>query len=203
MKPIIFFHLILFVSVTGCMSEKKIVMKYYTIEMPSGIVPLRTDPVPLINGSCQIDQVQVNQLYDKNQIVNRSGSNEVSFYKYHQWALRPSEAIKELILDYIGSSGLFQNLTAGYSRSVPRYRFSTTLTRLELLEDNRTFSMSLGIEFRLIDNSDERVILHHEADRLEVLKGKSLNLFAIEASNILCDELAAFVKTIEENRSFF
>lgn len=190
-------------SVMGCMSEKKIVMKYYTIEIPSGIVPVLTDPVPLIDGSCQIDQVQVNQLYDKSQIVNRSASNEVSFYKYHQWALRPSEAVKELILDYIGSSGLFQNLTAGYSRSVPRYRFSTTLTRLELLEDNRSFSVSLGIEFRLVNNSDEKVILHHEADRLKGLKGKNLNLFAIEASNIICDELAAFVKTIEENKSLF
>jgi ABC-type uncharacterized transport system auxiliary subunit len=185
------------------MSEKKIVMKYYTIEIPSGMVPVSFDSVPVIKGSCQIDQVQVNQLYDKNQIVNRSGSNEVSFYKYHQWALRPSEAVKELVLEYVGSSGLFQSLTSGYSRSVPWYRFSTTLTRLELIEDNRSFSVSLDIEFRLIDNSDESVILRHEADRTKALKGKNLNLFAIEVSNIICGELSVFVKSIEENRFLF
>ena len=59
----------------------------------------------------------------------------------------------------------------------------------------------LNLEFRIIDNSDEHIILRHQADTTNALKQKDLNLFASEVSNIFYDELKEFTKIIVDKRS--
>ena len=203
MRPKIYFPVILFMAITGCMSEKKIERKYYTIEIPAGHFHGRTDSLPFINGVCVIDKVQVNQLYDKNLIVNRSGSNEVNFYIYHQWAVRPSDAIEEMIVEHLGSARVFSSVCSAFSKSVPDYRFSAILKRLEMVENNRSSEAALSLEFLLINNADGRIILSHKADKSGELKERALNLFAIEVSDMIIRELDTFIKMIKDNHSLF
>ena len=202
MKTYVYFLFILLPVLTGCMSEKRIVRKYYTLEIPVDKLPAATDsvPVPVIRGTCQIDQAEVGQVYDKNQIVNRTGSNEVNYYVYHQWAIRPSDAVKELVLEYLRSAGVFESVTTGYQRSVPDYRFRTLISRLEFVENNRSSSASLSLEFRLINVSDDRMILNHKADTTYSLEGKDMNLFATGVSRMICRELDVFTGMIRDNK---
>ena len=196
--------LIIFLLVfTSCMSEKKIVRRYYTIEIPTGKLPAHIDSISVIKGNCEIDQVEVNQVYEKNQIVNRAGSNEVSYYMYNQWAIRPSDAIKEMIQEYLEATGIFQSISARYSRSIPDYRFWTSINRLELIENNKSSSAHLNLEFRIIDNSNDMVILSHKADRIIALKQKEIDIFALEVSTIIYEELNIFSRMIRDNRSLF
>ncbi len=185
------------------MSEKKIVRKYYTIEIPADQIPVPVDSISVINGNCEIDDVEVNLVYQRNQIVNRTSSHEVSYYIYHQWAIRPSDAIKEMIQEYLGSSGIFQSISTRYSRSIPDYRYWTSINNLELIEMNKSSLAHLNLEFRLIDNSNDQVILSHKADRVNPLKQKDINIFAIEVSNIICEELSIFSTMIMDNRNLF
>jgi ABC-type uncharacterized transport system auxiliary subunit len=185
------------------MSEKKIVRRYYTIEIPPGLLPAKTDSVSAINVICKIDQVEVNRVYEQNQIVNRAGSNEVSYYIYNQWAIRPSDAIKEMILEYLEITGIFKSISARYSRTIPDYIFWTSINRLELIENKKSSSAHLNLEFRLIDNSNDQVVLSHKAARTITLKQKDLNLFALEISTIICEELKIFSGLIKENRYLF
>jgi len=188
---------------TGCMSKKTIVRKYYTIEIPAGLSPVTTDSVSVIYGSCIIDQVTVNPIYKKKQIVSRTRSHEINYYLYHQWAIEPSEAVKNMIQEYLESSGIFRSVSTRYSLSLPDYRLGTHVKRLELIESNRSFSAHLDLEFRIIDNSDDRVILAHKADRTIELEHKDLNIFALEVSKIICGELNMFIRIIEDNRYLF
>jgi ABC-type uncharacterized transport system auxiliary subunit len=203
MKTYVYFLFILLPVLTGCMSEKRIVRKYYTLEIPVDRLPAATDSVPVIQGTCQIDQAEVGQIYDKNQIVNRTGSNEVNYYVYHQWAIRPSDAVKELVYEYLRTAGVFETVTSGYQRSVADYRFRTLISRLEFIENNRSSSASLSLEFRLINVSDGRLILNHKADMIYPLDGKDMNLFATGVSIIIFREMDVFTKMIRDNRNLF
>ena len=50
--------------------------------------------------------MKISPLYEKAQIVNRSDSHEITYYRYHQWAIRPSVAIMEVTRAYL-EDGIF------------------------------------------------------------------------------------------------
>jgi len=157
----------------------------------------------LIGGLCEIDQVEISPLYEKTQIVNRSDSHEVTYYKYHQWAIRPSVAVMEVIRTYLEGAGLFEDVSARYSRDIPDYRFSTTIRQLEVLESKNQFQAHLHLVFRIISNADGSILAEHRADRTESLAKKELNLFASAISEMLVSELRAFEVLIRNQAGNF
>ncbi len=203
MKQNVNIFIVFIIVFTGCISGNKIDRRYYTIEIPADLITTGTDSILQIKGNCEIEQVVVNELYEKNQIVNRARSNEISYYIYNQWAISPSDAITQVIKEYIDVTGIFQDITDRYRRSIPDYRFWTSINSLELIERTRSFSAHLNLEFKLIDNSNNKIIVSHRADRVNALKEKDLNLFALEVSRIIQEELNIFVGMINDRRYLF
>ncbi len=191
----------LLLSLTCCFSEQSVSKKYYIIGIQNDQVDQNSNAFETIRGSCEIEQIEINPVFESKQIVNRYGSHEISFYKYHQWAVRPSVAIMELIKNYMESSGIFESVSTRYSRAIPDYHFATSIHQLEVIESKDAFSAHLNIEFRIINNLNNQMLLHHEADRTVTVSGKDLNLFANAVSNILLSELQAFTLMIDAQRS--
>jgi len=187
-------------SLSSCISKQAVVSKYYTIEIPVSTVPAVPDSAQLIPIRCEIARVEMSPLYDRSQIINRSDSHEVTFYRYHQWAVRPSLAIGAFIENYMQDSKLFESVSARYSKVIPDYLFNTQIHRLEVLEERGRLTAHLELEFRILDHKDDRVLLRHRADRKEVLEQKDLNLFSRTVSEILLTELNKFNKQIREQR---
>jgi ABC-type uncharacterized transport system auxiliary subunit len=192
MKSILSTALGLMILLSGCLSEKAAITRHYTIEWSDERKEAEVSDTRLIGGLCEIDQVEISPMYEKTQIVNRSDSHEVTFYRYHQWAIRPSVAIMEVIRTYLEGAGLFESVSARYSRAIPDFRFSTTIRQLEVLERNNQFQAHLHLEFRIINNADGSILLEHSTDRTESLEKKELNLFASAISDILVSELRVF-----------
>jgi ABC-type uncharacterized transport system auxiliary subunit len=188
---------------TGCISEQSVTKRYYVISMQNDQADLDNNAIETIQGSCEIEQVEISPVFESNKIVNRSDSHEISYYKYHQWAVRPAVTIVEFIKNYLDNNDIFQSISTRYSRSIPDYRFATLIDQLEVIESGNTFSAHISIEFRIIENSTNQVLLKHEADRTEILPSKDLNLFARTVSSILLSELKAFTIMIKEQRSIF
>jgi ABC-type uncharacterized transport system auxiliary subunit len=203
MKARLYFIIPFILVFTGCMSEKTIVMRYYVMAIPASHPSNELDSSRPINVICKIDETETNPVLETNQIINRSNSHEITYYKYHQWAIRPSIAVKEMVQNRITSSGIFQKVYARQSRSIPDYRFVTTLSQLEVIENSDSFSAHVNLAFAIIHNADDQVILGHQADRTNALNTKDLNLFVKEVSQIIYEELNVFINKIEDNRSLF
>jgi ABC-type uncharacterized transport system auxiliary subunit len=200
MKPGILLFILSIFFLTGCISERKIEMRYFTIEIPVDQITTLADSISQIKGNCEIEEVAVDDVYDKIQIVNRAESNEISYYIYNQWAINPSDAITQVIRNYFEVTGIFQDISDRYSKVIPDFRLWTHINSLELIEMNKTFSAHLALEFRLIDNSNNKIIISYKADRKYPLEQKDLNLFAYEISKILQEELSKFAGMIMEKR---
>jgi ABC-type uncharacterized transport system auxiliary subunit len=200
MKPILPFFIIVIFVLTGCFSEKKVERRYYTIEIPEDLISPKTDSISEVKGSCEIERVVVNDVYAKNQIVNRARSNEISYFVYNQWAVNPSDAITQLIGEYLEVAGTFQNISDRNRMSIPDFRFRTYINNLELIETGKSFSAHLSLEFKLIDNSDNKTLVSYKADRVNPLEQKDLNMFANEISTILLQELNKFTSMILDER---
>ncbi|MFO7754797.1 MAG: ABC-type transport auxiliary lipoprotein family protein [Bacteroidales bacterium] len=187
----------------GCMSEKTVVRKYYTLELPEETHNIRPDPPEWIPGTCEIRQVMINPVYDNREIANRSGSHEIIYYMYHQWAVRPAEAMHQLLYEFLSEAELFEAVYKRYNRDIPDYFFEAKVNDIEVVEEGETFSAHLNINLSLVDNKNNNVILSHRADRQEVLKKKNINLFASELSNLLYEELMAFELLLRDRKELF
>jgi ABC-type uncharacterized transport system auxiliary subunit len=203
MKYILSTALGLLIIVSGCLSEKNVITRHYTIQWSGDRREAEASDTPAIPGRCEIDPVEISPLYEKTQIVNRSDSHEVTYYRYHQWAIRPSVAIMEVTRTYLEHARLFESVSARYSRAIPDYRFSSAVHQLEVIEGKNQFQAHLGLTFRLINNMDGRILIEHRADRSEALAKKEMNLFAEEISRMLVSELAAFEGLIRERAAEF
>jgi len=219
MKSILLPTLGLMILLSGCMSEKAVITRHYTIEWEddrkeeagenhrkeeagenhrkeeAGENQRKEEAggnQGLVPGRLEIDQVEISPLYEKTQIVNRSDSHEISYYRYHQWAIRPAVAVMEVIRTYIEGAGMFESVSSQYSRAIPDYHFMTTIRQLELIESKNQFLAHLHIEFSLVSHADGSTLLEHRADRTTSLEKKELNLFAAAISDMLVSELRAF-----------
>ncbi len=203
MKPYSIISVSFIIMLISCMSEKTIIRKYYTLEIPEEISIVIPDTFKAIPGKCEIGRVNINPVYAKNQIVNRNKSNEITYYMYHQWAVRPDEAIREILHEYVQNKKLFENVSKRYTRSIPDYIFETSVNDLEIIEIDKSFSAHVNIEFLLLLNSRDSILVRHQADRTEPLEQKNINLFASEVSNILFEELEVFANLIMVNEEIF
>ena len=181
---------------TSCISERNVIRKYYTLEIPEERIIVGSDTIPQLPGKCEIGQVNINPVYDRSQIVNRNDSHEITYYMYHQWAVRPDEAIRELLRGYLKNINLFEDIPSGYSRSIPDYSLETLVDKIEIIEKNKSFSAHVKIEFVLLMNKNDSILVSHLADKTEPLGTKNLNLFAGEVSKIICGELDVFAGLI-------
>ncbi len=179
------------------------VRRYYILELPEETHNIRPDQPVRIPGTCEIRQVIVNRVYDNREIANRSDSHEITYYMYHQWAVRPAEAMHQLLYEFLSEAGLFEAIYKRYNRDVPDYLFEAKVNDIEVVEKGETFSAHLNISFSLVDNSNNNVILSHQADRMEAIKRKDINLFASELSSILFEELVTFELLLRDRKELF
>ncbi len=198
MKLPSFLILSFLISLTACISQQAVIQKHYTIEYPDYAESIAEDSKQAIPGSLEVQQIEMGMVYDKNQIVNRSDSHEITYYKYHQWAVKPSLALMELTMYYLDKSHLFESVSSRYNRAIPDYLFATSIHQMEVLEEKNQFSAHVHLEFRILRNADNQVLLHHEAERLEPLEEKDLNLFAGAVSEIYFSELEKFAGLIRD-----
>jgi ABC-type uncharacterized transport system auxiliary subunit len=184
----------------SCISNKTVLNKYYLIDF-QGVSAGQEDgngEQPVIDMTCEIEKIEVNLLIDRSQIINRSRSNEITYYQNHLWATRPSVAFAEAILHQLEASSLFRGVSTRYSRDVPDFRFGTTIRQLEVIEEDHDFLAHLQMKFQLIRNADDMVLATHSFDRIEPLPKRDLNIFAQTISQILHEELHIFISQLRQ-----
>jgi len=186
------------ITLTACISQQSVILKHYTIEYPEFAEHKAEESGQLIPGSIEIQRIEMGPVYDKNQIVNRTDSHEITYYKYHQWAVKPSVALMEVMMYYLDNAHLFESVSSRYNRAIPDYLFTTTIHQLEVLEGKNEFSAHVHLEFRILRNTDNQVLLRHAAERLLPLEEKDLNLFASAVSEIFYLELDTFADMIRD-----
>ncbi|MBS0000920.1 MAG: membrane integrity-associated transporter subunit PqiC [Cyclobacteriaceae bacterium] len=199
MRSILFFILSLFI-LPGCGSQKVITTKYYVIEIERDSIGERDiNRPPVIDQYCEIGQVEVYPAYASTQIANRSDIKELTFYAYHQWAIRPAESFTRIIQDYFDHEPVFKSTSGRFWKIDPAYRIETTVYHMEVIQEHNLFSAHLDVEFLLRETDQGTVVIHHQADETVALAEKDINLLASAVGEIFFRELSRFSdKIIQE-----
>lgn len=179
---------------SGCMSQKKPTDKYYVIEKNDSLETFTSAQQPWLDGYCEIVPVQVYPAYATQQIAKKNKTHEITYYRYHHWAVRPEEALNLLIEDHLNRTSLFKRVSRRYWRINPAYKLETTVYKLEIQQQQETYQGHIAFRFDLFHIPSGDLLVSHEADRTEDLTRRDINLFAQTVGNILHQELNEFAK---------
>ncbi|MBN1781317.1 membrane integrity-associated transporter subunit PqiC [bacterium] len=172
--------------------KKAVLRKYYLIEMPAGSMPDSTEHI-LLPVKVDVRDFEISRAVDQTRIALRSNSNEMNYYFYHHWAVRPGAGIADMVFQVLQHHAAFERLTRGFS-SQPDYIVTGNMLHLERNETGKTISASISGTIELIDKESGGSVLRHTFDRNEPFKDdKNMNAFAKTVSRILYDETERFV----------
>ncbi len=186
------------VATLGCKNQESVVNKYYVLETPEDTTLVDTTSGILIDAFCEVSQVSIYPAFSTRRIANRSHSNEITYYSSHEWAVRPSEVLTNMIVDYMNTGKVFKRAAERYWEIVPKYKIETTIYQLEVIKQDNDLAAHLHLEFRLIENGSKEVIVKHKTDRTDLLEEKKINLFASSISTMFYSAMNDFSDRINQ-----
>ena len=190
MRKIIF--LLLIISLGSCVKKVNQSQKYYLIDLPVSTDSLVYPLSPITDDVCQVEEVDVFEVYATNQIAFRQETHEVIYYAFHNWAVKPGQMFTLMINKHLQNMAIFRAVSNRFWREVPDYQLQTTIYHLEMVQEKKQLSAHLNLEFSLINNETNEIVLSHTADLYKELEVKSMNLFASTISDLFYSELKAF-----------
>jgi ABC-type uncharacterized transport system auxiliary subunit len=186
---------------SGCMSQKQPTSKYYVIERPDSLQVSESLPPSSVEGYCEILPVDVYPAYASQSIAQRKESNEIVYYSYHHWAVRPGESMTLLLEDYLDQASVFDGVSTRYWKISPAFKLATTVYNLETLQEDGEMWVHLSVRFKLLNDPDNEVLITHHANRKEVLPQKDLNLYAKTVGELFHEALHHFSQKMVEQLS--
>ncbi|WP_165921858.1 ABC-type transport auxiliary lipoprotein family protein [Natronoflexus pectinivorans] len=185
---------------SSCGSKKTVVKNYYLIELtPTHRAEIISDSLPLIDAWCEIAEIRISPAYATRDIALRNQSHQIRYFENHEWAVRPSEAITHMIIDFFSDSNIFKRVATRFWQVIPTYQIQTNINNLEVIQDGRTFYAHLNIELALLDIRADQIIFSHSAVRKKELEKRNLNLLAETISELLFEELSQFSNLIKDH----
>lgn len=178
-------------------SSKSIIRKYYLLEIPLE-QKIENSTSTISPDACEVVVPEMTAAYGQHRIAVRRRSHEISYYQYHEWAMRPGEVIGNMFLDHLKNAGLFSEVSNIVLRTVPRFRAFCEIKQLEAIEGDDLLSAHLNIRFRLFDRALERTVVDWGFDQTQPLEEKDINLFAASSSRLLEQAFSGFESQIEK-----
>jgi ABC-type uncharacterized transport system auxiliary subunit len=176
-------------------SKSAIVRKYYVLEALQNPAKQSMQPLPL---KLDVRDFTVAKAFDQTRIALRTKSNELNYYYYHLWAVRPATAVADMMYEIMAQLNLFQRCTRGYSIG-PDYYISGQVMALERSQAGKKEYAHIMATLSLFDARSELPVLQHNFDQTtELRKDKSMNGFAGASSRILHGEMELFLQKIIE-----
>lgn len=205
LKTYILISLAALFSLIGCRSGKPVVQQYYLLELPPVLLtdwPADISAVPAI---LRIEKVGVSPAYAGHQIAIRENTNQIRYFTFNTWAVRPQEAFTQMSFAFFEKYGLFEHVKLGRTHLPASYLLETEIHHLEIDNMEGHFRARLHVAFSLsyYENGYE-IIYQHSADRFQSLELNSINDFTAAVSAMFSEELQTFsigfINMLGENR---
>jgi len=191
--PVLLFLVLIFLC--ACMTMP--VRHYYQVRVEITPAPQTVLPGKAIF----VDQVEMDDFYDNYRIVYRISPFQVNYYLYHLWFRKPTQMLREAMLQSLRPANAFGLILERLSEGEPDYLLKTRVLFMEEVYSGRDSMARLGMELRLVDFHSEKTILFHSFDRREKIAGKRVLHLVEQLSEILSQEMQVFIQMVGERIS--
>jgi len=195
-KRLIFLVVTLGLSLWIACSKPPPSRHYYTIDyLPR---PIRLEgsgrPYPF---KVQLKRFEVLRMYDRSQIVFRYSPNELKYYLYKNWAMKPGDMIMDRVEAHLLSANLFEELRREFLDTYPDYRLEGTVDALEKYDGGDLFFAHLAMTFRLVRQKDRKEIWRYAFDKRKKVYEPDMVYTVIALREILETEMIHVIRELD------
>lgn len=147
--------------------------------------------------SLQVERFNVQRVYNRQNIVYRFAPQELKWYEYQQWAVRPDYMVTDLVLNHLGSAGVFNRVGTEFLDSRPDFRLEGTVEAVEKFDAGDVFFAHLAMSFRMVRVVDGQQVWEYSFDERSRVYQKEMVYTVIALSGILQNQMTAVVGQLD------
>lgn len=160
---------LLIVLFTGCANVP--FKQYYQLNYLPGLIADRQNekPYPFI---IRLKEFDIEEAYNRPQIVYRQSPFELRYYVYRVWAVKPSRMVTDLVYKHLLDVNLVSSVTRRYDEgSKPHYELSGMVEALEEYDSDELWFSHVALRFSLVNVRNGTIVYNRRFDlRKKVLE---------------------------------
>jgi len=160
---------LMLVLLTGCANVP--FKKYYQLNYLPGLIANRQNdnPYPYI---IRLKEFDIEEAYNRPQIVYRQSPFELRYYVYRVWAVKPSRMVTDLVYKHLLDVNLVSSVTRRYDEgSKPHFELSGMVEALEEYDSDELWFSHVALRFSLVNLSNGNIVYNRRFDvRKKVLE---------------------------------
>ncbi len=145
-----------------------------------------------IDARVEVQNFEMNRIYDRNQIVIRESLHKLSFDERSHWALRPNRALPELVMYHINSAGLFKECKTDFLLTRPDYYISGIINNIEIYSGESAVLAHLNVVLELRDR-DRNIVVSHKINEKKDIKRHDITIFVKTVGELMRDGTHEFM----------
>jgi ABC-type uncharacterized transport system auxiliary subunit len=145
-----------------------------------------------------IESVHAEGLYDDFRVIYRNSPYQVNYYSYDFWVKKPAVLIKQSMMNFLSSIGVFTRVIDKYSIFEPDLLFKSRLFNMEEVDKETAWYARLSLEIEIYDFRTKKSLWVYRFDRQKPIPKKDVTLLPAVISEILKTELVQVVKKLSE-----
>lgn len=153
----------------GC--AKVSVKQYYELNyLPNSIMKRQIEkPYPI---TVRLKEFEIEEAYNRPQIVYRQSPFELQYYVYRVWAVKPSRMVTDLVYKHLLNVNLVSSIIRRYDEgNKPDYELSGMIEALEEYDSDELWFAHIALRINLIHVGNGKIIYNKRFDlRKKVLE---------------------------------
>ncbi len=180
----------------GVLGKKPPTRNYYIISYTpeSRTAAAIREPYPY---SLQIQRLEVQRIFSRQNIVYRYTPQELKWYEYQQWAVRPDYMFTDLMYKHFAASGLFNRVGTEFLETRPDFRLEGTVDALERLDAGDIVFAHLAMSLKMVRTVDGLQVWETSFDDRKQVYQKEMVYTVLALSQIMQNRMNAAVAGLD------
>lgn len=169
---------------------------YYVLEYQFNpvIPPGSNRPHPF---SLQIERFNVQRIYNRQNIVYRFAPQELKWYEYQQWAVRPDYMITDIVQKHLEASSLFNRVGAEFLDARADFRLEGTVEALERFDSRDVYYGHMAMSFKMMRADTGQQVWEYSFDERKQVYQREMVYTVVALSQILQNNMNTVVSQID------
>lgn len=145
----------------------------------------------------QLREFDVLRVYNRSQMVLRFSPNQIQYYNFKHWAVRPGFMITDAIEKHLTTANLVTELRRDFLDYRPDYQIIGTVGAIERFDSGDTWYAHLAMNFKLLRERDRHELWNYSFDRRKRVYNPDV-VYTVEAlSEILDSEMRRVIRDLD------
>jgi ABC-type uncharacterized transport system auxiliary subunit len=147
--------------------------------------------------SLQVQQFGVQRIYNRQNIVYRFAPQELKWYEYQQWAVRPDYMVTDIVYKHLESANLFNRVGTEFLETRPDFRLEGTVDAIERFDAGDLIFGHLAMSFKMVRIEDGQQLWEYSFDERKQVYQKEMVYTVIGLSQIMQSQMNSVVSQLD------